>query len=50
MLAEKLKILIDNKELRERMGRESRLKAEREFGIEKVVETHLRIYKELLNN
>ena len=50
MLAEKLKILIDNKELRERMGRESRLKAEREFGIEKVVETNLRIYKELLNN
>lgn len=50
MLAEKLKILIDNKNLRERMGRESRFKAEREFGIEKVVETHLRIYKELLNN
>lgn len=50
MLAEKLRILIDNRELRERMGKESRCKAEREFGIDKVIDTHLRIYKELLKN
>ena len=47
-LANKLRILVLNKELRVSMGKEARKKAERDFSIEKVVETHLKIYKELL--
>ena len=43
-LAEKLRILIENKELRVKMGKASRDKAEREFALEKVVKTHLDIY------
>lgn len=46
-LAQKLRILIDDKELRVRMGKASREKAEKEFGIEKVVEKHLEIYNNL---
>lgn len=49
-VAEKLKILIDNKSLRQEMGRNSRKIAERDFDIEKVIEAHLRIYQELLMN
>lgn len=44
-LAQKLRILFDDKELRVRMGKASREKAEKEFGIEKVVEKHLVIYQ-----
>jgi glycosyltransferase involved in cell wall biosynthesis len=47
-LAQKLRILIEDKELRIRMGKASREKAEREFNLEKVVEKHLEIYKSLL--
>jgi glycosyltransferase involved in cell wall biosynthesis len=43
-LAEKLGILIENKELRVKMGKASREKAEREFALEKVVKKHLDIY------
>ena len=43
-LAEKLRILIENKDLRVRMGKASREKAEREFALEKVVKKHLEIY------
>lgn len=43
-LAEKLRLLIDDKALRERMGRASRAKAEHEFDLQKVVEKHLEIY------
>lgn len=46
-LAEKLEILINDKSLREIMGKNSREKAEREFSIKKVVDTHLRIYNSL---
>ncbi len=46
-LAEKLAILIEDKALRERMGRAARAKAEREFSLEKVVERHLEIYGKL---
>ena len=43
-LAQKLRILIEDKELRVRMGKASREKAEREFDLEKVIERHLEIY------
>ncbi len=47
-LADKLVILIDNPDLRKKMGKASRLKAEREFSLYSVVEKHLNIYYELL--
>lgn len=46
-LAQKLRILIADKELRARMGRAAREKAEREFSIETVIAKHLEIYEEL---
>lgn len=51
-LVQKLRILIEDKELRVRMGKASREKAEREFAIEKVIEKHLEIYEKLapMNN
>ena len=48
-LAQKLRILIDDKELRIRMGRSSREKAEKEFRIEDVVKKHLETYEVLGN-
>lgn len=48
-LAQKLRILIDDKELRVRMGKASREKAEKEFGIDKVVEKHLEIYQKVMS-
>ena len=47
-IAEKLEILIENEPLRKKMGAESRKIAEREYGIEKVVDTHLQIYNKSL--
>ena len=46
-LAQKLRILIEDKNLRVSMGRATREKAEREFGLDSVVERHLEIYSEL---
>ena len=46
-LAQKLRILIENKELRIRMGKAAREKAEREFSIEKVIAKHLEIYSRI---
>lgn len=46
-LAEKLRILIENKDLRIRMGRASREKAEKEFSLENVVNSHIEIYDNL---
>lgn len=46
-LADKLRILIDNKTLRCTMGQASRLKAEKEFSLEKVVSKHMEIYRQL---
>ena len=48
-LADKLKILIDNKELRATMGIASRQKAEREFSIDDVIKKHLGVYQQLMN-
>ena len=47
-LAQKLRILIEDKDLRIKMGRASRKKAEQEFGLENVVEKHLDIYNRIL--
>ena len=46
-LAEKLVTLIEDADLRLKMGKAARAKAEREFSIETVIEKHLEIYKEL---
>lgn len=46
-LVQALKTLIDCPELRRKMGKEARKKAERDFSIEKVIDTHLKIYKSL---
>ncbi|MBQ9677039.1 MAG: glycosyltransferase family 4 protein [Prevotella sp.] len=46
-LAEKLKVLINDKVLREKMGRASRVKAEKEFSLNEVVKKHLECYAEL---
>lgn len=48
-LAEKLKVLIEDKELRDEMGRAARKIAEREFSVEDVVKMHLNIYQELVS-
>ncbi len=47
-LAERLSQLIENKELRQSMGRKGRLVAENEFSVNRVVEKHLEIYRNLL--
>ena len=46
-LADSLQRLIEDPALRQRMGAAARTKAEREFGIEKVVEATLRVYTEV---
>ncbi len=46
-LVDALNTLIDDPLLRQRMGKAARKKAEREFSITKVVDTHLKIYEEL---
>lgn len=46
-LAEKIEILIKDKNKRELFGKNSRIKAEKEFSIENVIEKHLRIYNSL---
>lgn len=47
-LTEKLDLLIENTELRQKMGKASRQYAEKYFDIEVVKERHLNIYNELL--
>ncbi len=47
-LAEKLRILIEDKSLRERMGEASRTKAEKYFSIENVINKHLEVYNSLV--
>jgi len=47
ILADRLKILVDDTQLRISMGKNSRLLAEKEFSIENVITKHLEIYKHL---
>lgn len=47
-LADKLRILIEDKSLREEMGRNGRRKAEEEFSLKDVIDKHLQLYNELL--
>jgi glycosyltransferase involved in cell wall biosynthesis len=47
-LASKLRVLIDNADMRKEMGLASRKKAEKEFSLDIVIEKHLSIYKELI--
>ena len=48
-LVEKLRLLIDDAALRQKMGKASREKAEKEFSLDVVIEKHLNIYQELVN-
>ena len=43
-LAQKLRILIEDKALRVKMGKAARAKAEQEFALENVIKKHLEIY------
>ena len=47
ILADKLEILINDKALRRKMGEKAREKAEHEFSIQTVIDTHLKIYNQL---
>ena len=47
-LAEKLSVLIENKDLRTKMGQVSRKLAVKYFSLDTVIEQHLAIYKKLL--
>ena len=47
-LVEKLQLLIDNADLRQRMGKAAREKAEKEFSLDVVIDKHLSIYNELI--
>lgn len=49
-IAKKLRILIDNPDLRKKMGRMSRQIAEKEYDVNKVVAKHIDIYSEIYNN
>lgn len=46
-LVEKLKILFEDEKLRQNMGKNSRILAEKEFSIENVIHRHLEIYNQL---
>ncbi|MDE5674522.1 MAG: glycosyltransferase family 1 protein, partial [Muribaculaceae bacterium] len=46
-IAAALKRLIEDKDLREKMGKASRIIAERDYDVEKVAEKHLQIYEAL---
>lgn len=49
-LAQKLRILLSDSELRIKMGKEARKIAERDFSLTNVIEKHLEIYNELYNS
>lgn len=48
LLAERIKMLIDDKDLRVTMGKASREIAENSFSLDEVIEKHLAIYQELV--
>lgn len=47
-LAAAIRQLIEDAELRRRLGTAARARAEREFGVEQVVQNHMELYRELL--
>lgn len=47
-LVEKLRLLIDDAALRQKMGKAAREKAEKDFSLDVVIERHLNIYNELI--
>ena len=47
-LAAAIRRLLEEPELRRRMGSAGRVRAEREFGVERVMHAHLELYRELL--
>ena len=47
-LVEKLRLLINDAELRQKMGKAAREKAEKEFSLDVVIEKHINIYNELI--
>ena len=47
-LAQKLRVLFEDRDMRTRMGKASRAKAEKEFSLETVVNKHLEIYQHLI--
>jgi len=49
-LAQKLEVLINDKNLRLEMGKNSRKLAERDFSVENVVEKHIEIYNSLIKD
>ena len=49
-LVEKLRLLIDDAALRQKMGKAAREKAEKDFSLDVVIERHLNIYQELVNS
>lgn len=49
-VAARLRLLIENEDLRREMGRKSRLIAEKDYDIRNVVTKHMDIYKDLLKN
>jgi len=49
-LADKIKILVEDRDLRVQMGKNSRILAEREFSIKSVENKHLKIYNLLSHN
>lgn len=49
-LVDRLERLILDPDLRRRMGAAARAKAEREFGVDAIVEQHLQLYEEVLAN
>ena len=50
LLSKYIQKILDNKELRMKMGKEARILAKRKFSIEKVVEKHLSIYSSITLN
>ena len=49
-LASAIRRLLEDPKLRTRMGMAGRARAEAEFGIEKVVQSHLELYNELIGS